>query len=73
VDAVSFRSSFEVPFDIATDQLVLSSLRDNDITDVIDYTFSTEEERFGEIISIPLIPGGENIEVTQDNKKEYVE
>ena len=40
---------------------------------MIDYTFSTEEERFGEIISIPLIPGGENIEVTQDNKKEYVE
>ena len=51
----------------------LQWMLDNDITDVIDYTFSTEEERFGEIISIPLIPGGENIEVTQDNKKEYVE
>lgn len=51
----------------------LQWMLDNDITDVIDYTFSTEEERFGEIISIPLIPGGENIEVTQDNKKEYVD
>jgi hypothetical protein len=47
--------------------------RDNDITDVIENTFSTEEERFGELISIPLIPGGENIEVTELNKKEYVE
>lgn len=46
---------------------------DNDITDIIENTFSTEEERFGELISIPLIPGGENIEVTELNKKEYVE
>lgn len=51
----------------------LQWMLDNDITDVIDYTFSTEEERFGEIISIPLIPNGENIEVTEANKKEYVE
>ena len=46
---------------------------DNDITDVIENNFTTEEERFGEIITIPLIPGGETIEVTQANKREYVE
>lgn len=51
----------------------LSLSSDNDITDVIENTFTTEEERFGEIITIPLVPGGEDIEVTQENKREYVE
>lgn len=46
--------------------------RENDITDVLDNTFSTEEERFGEMVEIPLVPGGEKIEVTEANKKDYV-
>jgi E3 ubiquitin-protein ligase NEDD4 len=46
---------------------------ENDITDIIDETFTTTEERFGEMVTIELISGGEDIPVTQDNKKEYVE
>ena len=46
---------------------------DNDITDIIDETFSVQEERFGEMITLELRPGGEEIAVTEENKKEYVE
>ncbi|KAG9315721.1 hypothetical protein JVU11DRAFT_3368 [Chiua virens] len=45
----------------------------NDITDVLDETFSVTEDRFGEIIEMDLKPGGANIAVTEENKKEYVE
>ncbi|KIJ62633.1 hypothetical protein HYDPIDRAFT_176429 [Hydnomerulius pinastri MD-312] len=45
----------------------------NDITDVLDETFSVTEDRFGEIIEVELRPGGANIAVTEENKKEYVE
>lgn len=48
-------------------------IRKNDITDVLDETFSVTEDRFGEIIDIELKPGGANIAVTEENKKEYVE
>ncbi len=51
----------------------LTSRRDNDITDVIDETFTTVEDRFGELVTIELKPGGADIPVTQENKKEYVE
>ena len=47
--------------------------RDNDITDVIDETFTTTEERFGEMVTIELKPGGEDIPVTEENKKDYVD
>ena len=46
--------------------------RDNDITDVIDETFTTTEERFGEMVTIELKPGGADIPVTEENKKDYV-
>jgi E3 ubiquitin-protein ligase NEDD4 len=45
----------------------------NDITDALELTFSTDDERFGETVSLELKPGGENIEVTNENKGEYVE
>jgi len=45
---------------------------DNDITDVIDETF-TVEDRFGELVTIELKPGGADVPVTEENKKEYVE
>lgn len=48
-------------------------IRKNDITDVLDETFSVTEDRFGEIIEVELKPGGANITVTEENKKEYVE
>ncbi|KAG6820709.1 hypothetical protein H0H93_012762 [Arthromyces matolae] len=46
---------------------------ENDITDVLDETFSLTEERFGEMVTIELKPGGEQIAVTEQNKKEYVD
>lgn len=46
---------------------------DNDIDGILDLTFSAEEERFGELVTVDLKPGGKDIEVTNDNKKEYVE
>jgi hypothetical protein len=51
----------------------LSWAMDNDITDVIYSTFSVEDERFGEKVTVDLKPGGRDIEVTNENKKEYVE
>jgi E3 ubiquitin-protein ligase NEDD4 len=51
----------------------LTWMLDNDIDGVLDLTFSTEDERFGETVTIDLKPGGEEIEVTNDNKREYVE
>ncbi|KAK1223466.1 hypothetical protein PQX77_013655 [Marasmius sp. AFHP31] len=45
---------------------------ENDITDVLDETFTTTEDRFGELVTIDLKPGGEDIPVTEENKKEYV-
>ena len=46
--------------------------RDNDITDVIEQTFTTLEERFGEMLTIELKPGGAEIPVTEENKQDYV-
>jgi len=51
----------------------LSWAMDNDITDVIYSTFSVEDERFGEKVTVDLKPGGRDIEVTNENKREYVE
>ena len=45
---------------------------DNDITDVIDETFTTTEERFGEMVTVELKPGCADVPVTEENKKEYV-
>lgn len=53
--------------------LILTSCdRDNDITDVLDLTFSTDDDRFGEVVTVDLKPGGRDIEVTEENKKEYI-
>ncbi|KAH8102838.1 ubiquitin-protein ligase [Cristinia sonorae] len=50
----------------------LTWMLDNDITDVIDETFTTTEERFGEMVTVELKPGGGDVPVTEENKKEYV-
>ena len=34
---------------------------------------TTSEDRFGEMVTIELKPGGEDIPVTEENKKEYVD
>jgi E3 ubiquitin-protein ligase NEDD4 len=46
---------------------------DNDITDILDQTFSIDDEQFGETKTVDLKPGGRDIQVTNENKKEYVE
>ena len=51
----------------------LAWMLDNDIDGVLDLTFSTDDERFGETVTIDLKPNGRNIEVTNENKKEYIE
>ena len=45
---------------------------DNDIEDVIDNTFCVEHDRFGRITHHDLKPNGQDIPVTNDNKKDYV-
>jgi E3 ubiquitin-protein ligase NEDD4 len=46
---------------------------ENDITDILDQTFAIEDEQFGETRTIDLKPGGRDIQVTNENKREYVE
>ena len=60
-------SAYEVPSLDA-----YSTYSENDITDVIDETFTTTEERFGELVTVELKPGGADVPVTEENKKEYV-
>lgn len=50
----------------------LQWMLDNDITDVILNTFEDEYEAFGVLETVELIPGGSNIDVTEDNKHEYI-
>ncbi|PWY98189.1 HECT-domain-containing protein [Testicularia cyperi] len=50
----------------------LEWMLNNDITDVLDLTFSVDDEEFGETKVIELKPDGTNIAVTEDNKQEYV-
>lgn len=45
---------------------------ENDITDVIDLNFSIEVDDFGKTKVIELIPNGQNISVTEENKQDYV-
>ncbi|GAA5823738.1 hypothetical protein JCM11251_003273 [Rhodosporidiobolus azoricus] len=45
---------------------------ENDITDVIDLTFSVEREEFGRVDIVDLIPNGRNIPVTNENKRDYI-
>ncbi|KAJ3283722.1 hypothetical protein HDU79_008837, partial [Rhizoclosmatium sp. JEL0117] len=51
----------------------LQWMLENSITDVLELTFSTEAEIFGEIVTIDLKEGGRDIEVTDENKQEYVQ
>ena len=58
------------------DAEVYNSLKwtlDNEINDVLDLTFSADDDRFGEVVTVDLIPNGRDIEVNDENKKEYVE
>ena len=51
----------------------LTWMLNNDVTDIIENTMSVEDDRFGEVVDVELKPGGKEIEVTEENKAEYVE
>ncbi|XP_053487689.1 E3 ubiquitin-protein ligase HACE1 isoform X2 [Ictalurus furcatus] len=52
----------------------LQWILDNDISDLgLELTFSVETDVFGAMEEVPLKPGGSGIQVTQDNKDEYVQ
>jgi E3 ubiquitin-protein ligase NEDD4 len=51
----------------------LTWMLENDITDILDLNMTVDDERFGERITYELMPGGADIEVTEENKKEYVD
>uniref|UniRef100_A0AAY4AMX1 HECT-type E3 ubiquitin transferase n=1 Tax=Denticeps clupeoides TaxID=299321 RepID=A0AAY4AMX1_9TELE len=51
----------------------LQWMKDNDITDVLDLTFTVNEEVFGQVTERELKSGGSNVQVTEKNKKEYIE
>lgn len=50
----------------------LIACRKNEINDVMDLTFSVEHHAFGHVQIQELIPNGQDVQVTDDNKKEYV-
>ena len=50
----------------------LQWMLDNTIKDVLDLTFSVEEDMFGELVTIDLMDNGRNIPVTDENKDDYV-
>ncbi|KAI8992586.1 hypothetical protein BDB01DRAFT_738685 [Pilobolus umbonatus] len=50
----------------------LEWLLENDLTDIIDLTFSVETDDFGTTKIVDLKPDGRNIPVTEANKQEYV-
>jgi E3 ubiquitin-protein ligase NEDD4 len=45
----------------------------NDITDVLDLTFSVEHKNGNHMEVIDLKDNGREIDVTEENKKEYVQ
>ncbi|KAJ8010514.1 hypothetical protein DPEC_G00075880 [Dallia pectoralis] len=51
----------------------LQWMKDNDITDILDLTFTVNEEVFGQVTERELKSGGTNLQVTEKNKKEYIE
>ncbi|SCU87697.1 LAMI_0D07118g1_1 [Lachancea mirantina] len=51
----------------------LKWILENSIDGVLDLTFSADDERFGEVVTVDLKPNGRDLEVTDENKKEYVD
>lgn len=47
----------------------LQWIKENDITDLLDLNFAVTEEVFGQIVERELKMGGNNIRVTEKNKK----
>ena len=50
----------------------LKWMKEHDITDVFDTTFTAEQDFFGWTQVVDLVPGGSHIPVTEENKEQYV-
>jgi hypothetical protein len=50
----------------------LKWMLENDISDVLDLTFTAESDFFGKTEVVELVPGGREIKVTEANKRDYV-
>jgi hypothetical protein len=62
-----------VPTPIPTQAYGPHSPSENDITNILQETFSFTEYRLGEPVDVDLKPGGSKIPVTEKNKHEYVD
>ena len=51
----------------------LTWMLENDIENVVDLTFSVDDDQFGETKTVDLKAGGSEIPVTNQSKKEYIE
>lgn len=51
----------------------LTWIKDNDITDILDLSFSVTEDKCGQLIERDLKENGRNIPVTEKNKLEYIQ
>ncbi|CAL8292032.1 unnamed protein product [Lota lota] len=51
----------------------LQWMKDNTITDILDLTFTVNEEVFGQVTERELKSGGCHLQVTEKNKKDYIE
>ncbi|CBQ68081.1 probable ubiquitin-protein ligase [Sporisorium reilianum SRZ2] len=51
----------------------LQWMLDNSIEGIVEETFTAVEDKFGEMVTVELKPGGEEVEVTDENKKDYVD
>ncbi|CAL8311026.1 unnamed protein product [Merluccius merluccius] len=51
----------------------LQWMKDNNITDILDLTFTVNEEVFGQVTERELKSGGSHLQVTEKNKKDYIE
>lgn len=51
----------------------LQWVKDNDITNILELTFTVNEEVFGQVTERELKSGGANLQVTEKNKKDYIE
>lgn len=49
-----------------------SRRRDDFDAEDLDSSFSYDDDRFGETITIDLVPGGHDIPLRNSNKQEYV-
>ncbi|TPX56315.1 hypothetical protein SpCBS45565_g08434 [Spizellomyces sp. 'palustris'] len=74
-----YKSMIEVPVDYKDMEAVdpeyhksLEWILQNDNVEVLDLTFSTEIDEFGKKQTIDLKPNGRDIQVTEENKHEYV-